>query len=205
MDCTTARDLVSAQIDGDSGQVAEVEAHLATCAGCSAWRENVHGMTRRLMRSATGHGPRRSFVPRPPRGFGRYRAIRLVLAWIGVLLVAWNLPDLFAGGVDVTFIHLARHQNAFSMALGVTFLFVAWRPDRAYGMVPVAAVFAIAVAGATIDLINGASTIERESIHLVEILGLVLVWILGISAGPGRKRRRTRRNQGPTSITDESA
>jgi predicted anti-sigma-YlaC factor YlaD len=115
--------------------------------------------------------------------------IRIVLAWIGVLLIVWNIPDLFAGGVDVDLIHLSRHQSAFSMALGTTFLFVAWRPDRAYGMVPVAAVFAITLAGATIDLLNGASTFARESRHLVEILGLALVWVLGVSAGPGRRRR----------------
>ena len=205
MDCTTAREFVSAQIDGDTGHSAEVEAHLATCAACRAWKEDVHGLERRLMHSAAAHGPRRRFIPPTPRGFERYRVIRLVLAWIGVLLIAWNLPDLFAGGVDVTLIHLSRHQSAFSMALGATFLFVAWRPDRAYGMVPVAAVFAITLAGATFDLINGASTVARESIHLIEILGLAIVWALGISAGPGNWRSRHRQDQGPRSVPDEPA
>ena len=101
MDCTTARELVSAQIDGDVGQSAEVDAHLATCAECRAWKEDAHGLERRLIHSVAAHGPRRRFIPPTPRGFERYRAIRLVLAWIGVLLIAWNLPDLFAGGVDV--------------------------------------------------------------------------------------------------------
>lgn len=205
MDCTTARELVSAQIDGDAGQWAEVDAHLATCAECRAWKEDAHGLERRLIHSVAAHGPRRRFIPPTPRGFERYRAIRLVLAWIGVLLIAWNLPDLFAGGVDVTLIHLSRHQSAFSMALGATFLFVAWRPDRAYGMVPVAAVFAITLAGATFDLINGASTVARESIHLVEILGLVIVWALGISAGPGNWRKGDQRDQGPRPAPDGPA
>ena len=158
-------------------------------------------MVRRMMRPATDAGPRRSFVPTAPKGFTGYRVIRLTLTWIGVLLIGWNIPDLFAGGVDVTLIHLTRHQSSFSMALGATFLFVAWRPDRAYGMVPVAAVFAIALAGATVDLVFGASSLKRESIHLVEILGLVLVWVLGVSAGPGRRNQPTQR---PTAVDDDS-
>jgi predicted anti-sigma-YlaC factor YlaD len=201
MDCIAARELVSAQIDGDAGQSDQLDAHLEICAACSAWKENAHGMARRLMRPAAQPGPSRGYVAPKPKGFAGYRVIRLVLAWIGVLLIGWNIPDLFAGGVDVTLIHLTRHQSSFSMALGATFLFVAWRPDRAYGMVPVAAVFAIALAGATVDLVIGASSLERESIHLVEILGLVLVWVLGISAGPGRRRQRTER---PSSIDDDS-
>jgi predicted anti-sigma-YlaC factor YlaD len=201
MDCIAARELVSAQIDGDADQSGELDAHLEGCAECRAWKENAHGMARRMIRPAAQPGPNTGFIPVEPRGFAGYRIIRLVLAWIGILLIGWNVPDLFAGGVDVTLIHLTRHQSSFSMALGATFLFVAWRPDRAYGMVPVAAVFAIALAGATIDLVNGASSLERESIHLVEILGLVLVWVLGISAGPGRRRRASQR---PTAVDDDS-
>jgi len=200
MDCNKARELVSAQIDGVAGQSGDLDAHLETCVECRSWKKSAHGMARRLMRPAPKPGPSRAFVPPHPKGFVGYRVIRLILAWIGVLLIGWNIPDLFAGGIDVTLIHLTRHQSSFSMALGATFLFVAWRPDRAYGLVPVAAVFAIALAGATIDLVNGASSLERESIHLVEILGLVLVWVLGISAGPGRRRRIQR----PTAVDGDS-
>jgi predicted anti-sigma-YlaC factor YlaD len=189
MECEAARELISAQIDGDAAPSADLDAHLEGCAACSAWRESVHSMARRLIRPAGTVAPGRTYTPTPPRGFSRYRAVRLVLIWTGLLLIVWNIPDLFAGGVDVELIHLSRHQSAFSMALGATFLFVAWRPDRAYGMVPVAAVFTITLAGATVDLLNGASTIARESRHVVEILGLALVWVLGISAGPGRRQR----------------
>ena len=189
MECDAARELISAQIDGDAAPSAELDAHLESCTACSAWRESVHSMARRLIRPAGTVTPGRTYTPTPPRGFSRYRIIRFVLAWTGLLLIVWNIPDLFAGGVEVELIHLSRHQSAFSMALGATFLFVAWRPDRAYGMVPVAAVFTITLAGATVDLLNGASTIARESRHVVEILGLALVWVLGISAGPGRRSR----------------
>jgi predicted anti-sigma-YlaC factor YlaD len=107
-----------------------------------------------------------------------------------LLLVVWNVPGMLDSGADLSIRHLSRHQHAFDVALGLVFLFVAWRPDRAYGTVPVAATFTIALAGAALfDLINGASTVEREAPHLVELIGLGLVWALGMSAGPGRRRK----------------
>jgi predicted anti-sigma-YlaC factor YlaD len=187
--CTEARELLSGYLD-DGDEVPEsIKAHLATCVACRSWEQGAHELSRRLIVPAeTSGGPRTARLPMPRR-FWAFRLARFALAWIGVLLIAFNLPDLFARGIDVELIHLSRHQSSFSMALGTSFLFVAWRPDRAYGLVPIAAVFAIMLSGATFDLINGASTIERESIHLVEIAGLVVVWILGMSAGPGRRRK----------------
>jgi len=48
-------------------------------------------------------------------------------------------------------------------------------------------VLALSVSAA-IDLINGASTVVRESAHLIELAGLGLVWWLGAAVGPGRRR-----------------
>ena len=131
-------------------------------------------------------------MPGLPERFAAHRWVRFALAWAAVLLIVWNVVDMFAAGSGSA-IHLERHQAAFDVALGFSFLFVAWRPDRAYGMVPFAATFTFALsAAAIIDLINGASTPLRESAHLVELAGLGLLWILGITVGPGRKRRRLR-------------
>jgi len=59
--------------------------------------------------------------------------------------------------------------------------------------VPFAATFALALTiSAVIDLVNGASTLLRESAHLIEILGLILLWVLGLAVGPSRKPSRTR-------------
>jgi len=117
-----------------------------------------------------------------------HRWVRFALAWIGVLLIAWNIVGMFSAGSGSA-IHLERHQAAFDVALGLAFLFVAWRPDRAYGMVPFAATFTFALSiSAIIDLINGASTLVRESAHLLELAGLGLLWFLGAAVGPGRRR-----------------
>ncbi len=128
-----------------------------------------------------------------PDRFRLHRWLRFALAWAGVLLIAWNLVDMFAPGSG-TAIHLERHQAAFGVALGLAFLFVAWRPDRAYGMVPFAATFTLALSiSAIIDLVNGASTLVRESPHLVELAGLAMLWVLGAAAGPGRDRPSAQR------------
>lgn len=189
MDCAEARTLLSAALDGDLEPSPELEAHVAGCGACTAWRDDAHRLTRLGMGALPAAGSVR-FPRLLPHGFTRFRWIRIALAWGGLLLVVWNTPGVLDSGADVLIRHLSRHQHAFGFALGLVFLFVAWRPDRAYGVVPMAATFTVTLAGAAlVDLVMGASTLERESPHLVELIGLALVWILGVSAGPGRRRR----------------
>lgn len=190
---------LSASIDSGKPVVAEVEDHLMECAECAGWQERAHQLRRATVRSAAdgGAGVRVSSVP---SRFVMYRWVRFGLAWTGVLLIAWNVVDMFARGSGLA-IHLERHQAAFGVALGLAFLFVAWRPDRAYGMVPFAATFTLALsASALIDLVNGASTLLRESAHLVEIAGLALLWVLGAAAGPGRKPRQFSADESVSSV-----
>jgi predicted anti-sigma-YlaC factor YlaD len=185
MDCTESRDLISADLDGRPVDRDRLDAHLAGCADCVSWRDRAEALTRRTRPALVG-------VPSDtalPHGFLTYRWVRFSLAWAGILLIAWNIPGVFDGGLDESVQHLWRHQHAFGIALGATFLFVAWRPDRAYGLVPVAATFTIALGGAAaIDLINGSTPLTRETKHLVEIAGLIMLWVLGWSAGPGHRR-----------------
>lgn len=187
MDCDEARTLISADLDGQLDDRRELDAHLAECAACRDWRARAQHLP----------GPGRTNRPSAlPRGFLAYRWVRFALGWAGVLLVVWNIGGVFST-VDESFQHLWRHQHAFGVALGLTFLFVAWRPDRAYGLVPVAATFTIALSGAAIvDLIGGSTPLSREARHVVEIIGLAMLWALGWSAGPSGRR---------SSIEDEAS
>jgi predicted anti-sigma-YlaC factor YlaD len=181
MDCDEAHTLISADLDGQLDDRGPLDAHLATCASCREWRSRAGALANATRASSPATHP-------VPRGFLAYRWARYALAWAGLLLVVWNLPGVF-GTVDESFQHLWRHQHAFGVALGLTFLFVAWRPDRAYGLVPVAATFTVALGGAAVvDLVNGSTPLSREVRHIVEIAGLALLWALGVSAGPGRRR-----------------
>ncbi len=188
MECDTARLAISSAIDDGVVVSDEIEQHVSVCAACQQWREGVHQLRRTTLRTVSGAPSAAIAVSELPRRFTMHRWIRFALAWAGALLVVWNAVDMFSAGSGLS-IHFERHQAAFDVALGLAFLFVAWRSDRAYGMVPFAAAFAIALTlSAVIDLANGASTFDRESAHLIEILGLALLWALGLAVGPGRKR-----------------
>lgn len=188
VECTEVRTLLSSIIDGDLAPSRDVSTHLDGCAECRHWRDDAARLATLTREAIAGDGAE-LLISALPAGFARYRWIRFVLAWAGALLIVWHLPGVFDTGVDIAALHYARHQHAFGVALGLTFLFVAWRPDRAYGLVPVAATFTVALTlSAILDLVNGASTLARESVHVVEIAGLAFLWALGWSAGPGRRR-----------------
>lgn len=192
MDCAEARILISADLDGQLDDPVALRAHLGECEDCRRWRDRAAALP--------GRRPIPASPTSLPRGFLAYRWVRLSLAWAGILLIVWNVPGIF-DSVDATYQHLWRHQHAFGIALGLTFLFVAWRPDRAYGLVPVAATFTIALGGAAIvDLINGSTPLSRESKHIVEIAGLGLLWALGWSAGPGQRRDHRAGRQSDASV-----
>ena len=186
MDCERCREAISAEIDGELVDVAAVQAHLELCDDCHAWQERSHRLARTGL-AVVDEGPQ-IVVDHRPAGFMVNRWLRVMLAWTGLVLVIWNLPGVFKA-VDGGPIHLARHQSAFAVALGVAFLYVAWRPDRAYGMVPFSVTFTLAVAVvAVVDLVSGSATTTRESLHFLELAGLVMLWILGVRVGPGRSR-----------------
>jgi predicted anti-sigma-YlaC factor YlaD len=141
------------------------------------------------MSGAGSRGAGRTLDIPMPRGFRRNWWLRVGLGSSGVLLIASNLLGVLDTETDAATVHLARHQSAFKVALGLALLYVAWRVDRAYGMVPFAVTFTLAIgASAIIDLVRGASSFGIESLHVVELAGLAMLWLLGWIVGP---RRRT--------------
>ncbi len=95
---------------------------------------------------------------------------------VGYLLLAVP-PLLFEDNLHHG--HLAAHLGAFGVAYGVALLFVALRPATARALVP----FTIALAAAmvllaVIDVARGRAPALGEFQHLLELVGLVLVWLL---------------------------
>lgn len=188
MECDAARDAISVAIDDGGEPSAAALRHIAGCDECGDWQEQAYRLRRQMLRAAPSPTSEVE-VAKLPHRFRLHRWLRFVLGWAGLLLVLWNVVDMFAPGSGSA-IHLERHQAAFGVALGLAFLYVAWRPDRAYGMVPFAATFTLALSvSAVIDLANGASTVVRESAHLIELVGLGVLWVLGAAAGPSKKPR----------------
>jgi len=108
---------------------------------------------------------------------------------VAATLLILDLPLLFAGSETEGAEHLGRHLGAFSAALALALLYVAWRPERAIGLIPMAAGLAATLTvTAVIDVALGRSEVVTESYHVVELVGLLLLWV--ISGGRQRLRNR---------------
>lgn len=185
MECAKCRELMSARQDGESVDVASIDSHLEGCAECRDWLERSHRLARTRLGLVDRDQAAVKLGDRPP-GFVLNRWLRIMLGWVGAILVVWNSAGVFEAA-DTGAVHLARHQSAFAVALGVAFLYVAWRPERAYGLVPFSVTFALAVAlVAVMDLVTQSTEVSRESLHFLELAGLVILWTLGVRVGPGR-------------------
>ncbi len=183
MDCEAARSSISARVDGELPTTLELDldSHLESCTTCQAWEEQTFALRRSVtLRQApmpvglSNHLVARLGVPDP--GTGQW--VRYALGVVAATITILNLPLLLglssgAGG------HESRHLGTFGVALGVGLLWAALRPERANGLVPLAAALAGAtMVGALVDLISGEATALAESSHVLELVGLVLLWHL---------------------------
>jgi len=112
------------------------------------------------------------------------------MAWVGIAGIARSVPQLFVGLGDDAVEHLSRHVGALNLALFAGFLIVAWRPHRAYALLPVAGVLVAAMAlGATVDIAAGTvRALPELSAHLIDVAGVAFLWLLAGSPRPWRRR-----------------
>jgi predicted anti-sigma-YlaC factor YlaD len=125
---------------------------------------------------------------RPPR-LGRGGWLRPALVWVAIVLAVQSAPGVVFGEVDGASTHVARHLGAFALALAVGLLYVAWRPHRAFGLLPFAAALVVALGvGALLDILADGRSALAELVHLTELVGLWLLWM--IAGSPGWERVR---------------
>lgn len=201
--CASIRELASAVVDAEASAAEQRihDDHLAECAACRRYAERLAVLTRQVrLRPAEPVPDLAARVldrARPPR-LGRGGWVRPALAWVAIVLAAQSVGPLFLGEFAGASTHVARHLGAFSAALAVGLLYAVWRPQRAFGLLPFAAALTVTmlVAG-VLDVLAGASSLLAETIHLTELAGLVLLWILSGSPGLDRLRRVGLRRSGP--------
>ncbi|MEO1060943.1 MAG: zf-HC2 domain-containing protein [Actinomycetota bacterium] len=193
MRCERARTLASADVDGELADAdrADLDRHLDGCPACSAWTSRARDLRRTMLVRPVGdqHDVTEAVLARanvPTVGATGW--VRALLAYLGVALLILNLPLLLTGDEAGATEHVGRHLGASGVALAVGFLYVAWRPERAIGLVPLAAALGVGLTiSAVVDFADGAA-VTAEATHVFELVGLVCLW--AISGGHHRLARR---------------
>jgi len=202
MDCENYRLGISARLDGEDAGVddAALAWHLANCEACRRYESEAIALTR-TVRVATSEVPP-DLTPTIMAAINTERvgkaarfdpqALRAGLIALAVVQMALALPVLLLGRDAGAPVHIAREVGSFDFALAVGFLFVGWRPARAYGMLPlVATVVGLLAITTGVDLVRGTAAFVNESAHLFDVIGLAAVWELARTVGyPGSSGTR---------------
>ena len=201
MHCARCEELLSARLDGETTAIEDeaVTRHVARCGSCARFEASL----RRL-----------PVVAAPPGGPPTDLTVRVLdrLAWspgseapdwarYGLLVVALTevvlaLPQLFARWRGMT-AHDLHHLGAWDLAFGVGLVVVAWQPERARGLLPFAGALGVGMAvTAVFDISDRGLPVLTEAHHLLELLGVLLLWVVGRSFRLRPSRRRGPRGPG---------
>lgn len=187
--CDESVELLSVVADDEATRLerAALDIHLDRCASCRDVAARFERVDRRVRFRPAEPVPDLVMAVTSrarPAILGRGGWMRPALAWVAVVLFAQNISPLVFGEVDGAEVHLARHLGAFGVALAIGFAYAAWRPHRAFGMLPfVAALVLTMSASAGFDLLDGGRTAVAEATHLSELVGLALLWMIAGSPG----------------------
>jgi predicted anti-sigma-YlaC factor YlaD len=198
MNCNTARNAISARLDGENlgTDPAALDEHLQRCPACRAFARDAAAMHRdaRMSRAPAVPdltAPILAAIGAEARPHaGHERALRVTLAIVGLVQLVAAVPALVLGDDPGLPVHAARHVGSFDLALAVGFLFAAWRPSRLPGLLPVVtALVACLVGTSVLDLLGGRTAALSETQHVLAVVGVAAAWLL---VHPLRPRRRPR-------------
>jgi len=190
MDCDTAREALSARIDGEREPIpaARADEHLAGCESCRAWQAAAVEQTQ-LLRRLAGRSQlaavRQPSAARLPReadsaiswrrwALGAVGVAQLGLAMAQGLGAELGVPHAASAG------HVLNESTAWSAALGVAMVVAALRPVMAGGLSWVLTAFAgFLLIYEVVDTDEGRVSFDRPLTHLPVVVGAalaLLVW-----------------------------
>ncbi len=106
-------------------------------------------------------------------------ALRLGLVGVAIIQLGLAVPGLIFGTDEGAPIHIAHEVGAWDLALAIGFVFAAWRPLRAVGLLPFAAALSTGlVLTAIIDVTHGRAIALTETTHVLELVGTMLLYLL---------------------------
>jgi predicted anti-sigma-YlaC factor YlaD len=193
MTCMQIRHAISARLDGEDPGLDEatVYGHLATCSGCRAFAHDTEELHRAVrlapapaipdltagILAAIGDETRTDTVATAHSE--TQHALRGILLAIAITQIAIAIPALLFGSDAGLPVHAARHIGSFDVALGVGFLFAAWRPSRIPGLLPVVVALVVCLVGSSLlDVASGNTAALGEAQHVLDFVGLAVVWLL---------------------------
>jgi len=197
MDCDTAREALSARIDGEREPIpaARVDEHLVGCEPCRQWQAAAVEQTQ-LIRRLAGRSQLaavRTSSDAPVQRFRRPSVSwqRWALGAVGVIQVALAVAQGLGAHMGIPHAESAGHvlneSTAWSAALGVAMLAAAARPVMAGGLMWVLGCFIVLLALYEItDTHAGRVSIDRALTHLPVVVGALLsllVWRRDRSGG----------------------
>jgi predicted anti-sigma-YlaC factor YlaD len=205
MGCEDLRVALSARLDGeDPGASAQVlDGHLIDCPDCRSWLGGALGLaapvralreapvvdrTETIMAAVAADGAVRPPAAAPVQSVTErwVRVLRAAVAGSAAVQLSLAMPSLLASVGAVSAGHLDRELGAFDAALATGFLLVAARPALARAYAPLAWVLAVLLAVTSgADLIQGATTLGHETIHLACVVQAALLSLLA-RLQPGR-------------------
>jgi predicted anti-sigma-YlaC factor YlaD len=188
---------ISARLDGEDPGLDEsiVYAHLAACADCRTFAHDAESLHRGVRLAPAPEIPDLTpgiltainaestrdvpAVPAAPAEPDSHVALRWILLGIALAQIAVAIPALVFGSDAGLPVHTARHIGSFDVALGVGFLYAAWKPSRIPGLLPVVAALVVCLVGSSLlDVANGSTRALGEAQHVLDFVGLAVVWLL---------------------------
>jgi predicted anti-sigma-YlaC factor YlaD len=194
MTCMQIHQAISARLDGEDPGLDEstVYAHLAGCADCREFSHRAEGLHRSVRLAPAPEIP--DLTPGILTAIGAESleadllkdgetdtnvALRWILVAIAVAQIAVAIPALVLGSDAGLPVHAARHIGSFDVALGVGFLYAAWKPSRIPGLLPLVAALVVCLVGSSLlDVADGSTKALGEVQHVLDFVGLAVVWLL---------------------------
>jgi predicted anti-sigma-YlaC factor YlaD len=193
--CARWHEDLSADLDGElaPNRRPMLAAHLASCRDCAALAEELRALHRAVRLRPAEAVPDLSgrilAVANPPRA-GRGDWIRTSLLVVALTQLAFALPGL-AGRLEGAAVHVGRHLGSLELAVALGLAYAAWRPVRAFGLLPMAGALALAITvTAVVDVTSGRAPLLGEAHHVLDLAGVVLLWLLAGAPRPWRRRGR---------------
>ncbi len=122
------------------------------------------------------------------------RSSRWLLMVAAIVIVAGSAPAYIRGDGLTSESHAARHLASWQIGFGVGLFVAAWMSRMSHAMLVFAATFAaLTIIAKAIDVIGGHSGPWIDSVHLVELVAVFLLWRLTPAHMLPWSRRRTPR------------